>query len=372
MQGVILVGGEGTRLRPLTWTVPKPMVPILNRPFLEWMIGHLRGHGIDDIILGLCYLPDRIRDYFGEGERHGVRLTYVREETPLGTAGAVQNVADHLDRARPFFVFNGDVFSDIDLSAMLRFHRERGAVATISLTPVPDPSAFGVVDHERDGRVRRFIEKPPPGTAPTNLINAGTYVLEPTVLDFIPRGQHYMFERGVFPGLLDAGKPVYSWADNSYWVDIGTPERYHAVHRDLLTGQVHVAGLPQYNARGVAPGEGCQIDPSARLTGPILLGPGCAIAANAELTGPLALGPSCRIGEGAIVVDSVLGARVEIASGGEVRGAILGPRCRVARGAVVAGGAVLGEGVTVESGNRLDRGLRVNPDQTVVADMLTF
>ena len=209
MKAVILAGGEGTRLRPLTCNVPKPMVPILNRPFLEHMLGHLSGHGVDHAILTMWYLPDVIRSHFGNGEGLGLRLSYTLEETPLGTAGAVKNVEDELDGA--FLVLNGDIFTNLDLSAMARFHRESGAMVTIALTQVEDPSAFGVVDMDESGRVSRFVEKPPPGEAPSNWINAGTYLIEREALAHAPGGEHYMFERGLFPKLLEMGAPVYGY-----------------------------------------------------------------------------------------------------------------------------------------------------------------
>ena len=197
MKAVLLVGGEGTRLRPLTCNTVKAMVPIVNRPFFEHLLGYLSSHGVDDIVVTLCYLPDRIESRFGNGSECGVKLAYVMEETPLGTAGAVKNAESHLDGA--FFVFNGDVMTNIDLRAMLSFHRERNAVATIALTPVENPSAYGVVETAADGRVKRFIEKPPPGQAPTNMINAGIYILEPEVLRGVPQGTPCMFEHHLFP-----------------------------------------------------------------------------------------------------------------------------------------------------------------------------
>lgn len=205
MKAVILVGGEGTRLRPLTYSTPKPMVPILNRPFLEHMLKYMKSHHINDVILALCYLPDHIRAYFGNGSDYGVKLTYDVETSPLGTAGAVKNVAQHLDET--FFVFNGDVFTDLNLTAMLDTHRKKSSKATIALTPVDDPSMYGVVETDTNDRVKRFVEKPKREEATTNMINAGIYILEPELLEYIPANQNYMFERGLFPLLLEQGDP---------------------------------------------------------------------------------------------------------------------------------------------------------------------
>ncbi|MCK4274097.1 MAG: nucleotidyltransferase family protein, partial [Dehalococcoidales bacterium] len=203
LTAVILVGGPGTRLQPLTDDRPKSVLPVLNKPFMEHFIAYLRQYGIEDIILTLSYLPDVIREYLGDGSRYGVHLTYCLEEEPLGTAGAVKNAEAYLGNT--FFVLNGDVFTDMDLGDMLAFHRENKAKATISLTWVDDPSAFGVVETDSEKRVKQFIEKPPLAEATTNWINAGTYILEPEVLEYIPANTHYMFERGLFPHLLGTG-----------------------------------------------------------------------------------------------------------------------------------------------------------------------
>lgn len=234
MKAVLLVGGEGTRLRPLTCNTVKAMVPVANKPFLEHIIAYLSSHGVDEIVVTLCYLPDRIRDYFGDGRRFGVKMDYVREESPLGTAGAVKNAAAHLDST--FVVLNGDIFTGLDLSNMIVAHRYRGAEATIALTPVDNPTAYGVVEMEQTGRVRRFVEKPPPDQVTSNLINAGTYVLEPCVLEEIPAGMPCMFEHHVFPGLLQRRAAFYGYVSSTYWLDIGTPEKYRKLNCDLVAG----------------------------------------------------------------------------------------------------------------------------------------
>lgn len=226
MKGVILVGGEGTRMRPLTCNTAKAMLPVLNQPFLGHMIRYLREGGINDIIFALCYLPDNIKRYFGDGSQFGVKLTYVVEESPLGTAGGVKNAAAYLDDL--FFVFNGDIVTDIDLRAMLSFHRRRKAKATIALTPVEDPSHYGVVETNAQGRVKRFIEKPPREEATTNMINAGIYILDPQVLNDVPPRTFFMFERHLFPLLLEKGVPIYGFPCDAYWIDMGTPGKVPA------------------------------------------------------------------------------------------------------------------------------------------------
>jgi mannose-1-phosphate guanylyltransferase len=220
MKAVVLAGGEGTRLRPLTCNQPKPMVPLLNRPFLERLLLRLKEHGVGEVALALSYLPEVVKARFGDGDGLGVRLFYPQEERPLGTAGAVKNWESHLDGT--FFVFNGDIFTDLDLGEVLRFHREKQAKATIVLTPVEDPTAYGVVEMDPSGRVKRFVEKPPADQVNSRWVNAGTYVLESEVLQYIPAGQHSMFERGLFPLLVDMGIPVYGYPSRAYWLDLST------------------------------------------------------------------------------------------------------------------------------------------------------
>ena len=235
MTAVVLVGGPGTRLRPLTDDRPKSLVPVMNRPVMEHTIAYLKRFGIEDIVLTLSYLPDSIMQVFGDGSRYGARLVYCLEKEPLGTAGAVKNAEKYIDST--FVVLNGDIFTDLDLADMMTFHREQGATATISLSWVEDPSAFGVVETD-NGRVKRFIEKPPRAEATSHWINAGIYVLEPSVLGHIPDGQHYMFEKGLFPRILELGLPVYGYPYRGYWLDMGTPEKYFGVNMDMLSSRL--------------------------------------------------------------------------------------------------------------------------------------
>ena len=227
IQAVLLVGGMGTRLRPLTNDRPKSIVPVVNRPVLEHTLNYLKRFGIRDIIITLNYLPEVIEDYFGDGSQFGVNLTYFMEEKPRGTAGAVKNAESYLEST--FFVLNGDVFTDMDLNDMLAFHRKKKSETTIALTRVENPSAFGVVETDEKNRVKRFIEKPPPGTETTNWINAGTYILEREVLDAIPPDCHHMFENGLFPHLVNTGKAVYGYPYKGYWTGYGqsSPLLYH-------------------------------------------------------------------------------------------------------------------------------------------------
>ncbi|MDD4859898.1 MAG: NDP-sugar synthase [Dehalococcoidales bacterium] len=350
MKAVILVGGEGTRLRPLTCNIPKAVVPVLNRPFLEHLLRYLKRHGITDVILAMGYQPAPIQKCLGDGAQLGVRLTYSVEDSPLGTAGAVKLAASLIDDT--FLVFNGDVLTDIDLTGMMQRHREIKPKMSIALTPVDNPTAYGVVETDAHGMVRRFVEKPPPDKVTTNMINAGIYILEPEVMEMIPPATRFMFEHNVFPQLLEKGAPVLAYPSQAYWVDIGTPQKYLQAHDDLL----RETGTP-INIEG-----GSTIDTKAQLTGPLLIGDGCTIAAGVSIKGPAVLGARCVIGKGATIEGSVLWDGVQIGEGVSVHQSIIGSCSRVC-GQVE--GSVLGDNVTVLKG--LPPGSRVWPDGKVEA-----
>jgi mannose-1-phosphate guanylyltransferase len=314
------------RLRPLTEDRPKSVVPVLNLPAMEHTYAYLKQYGIEDIILALNYLPDVIKGYFGDGSRCGVRLTYCLEKEPLGTAGAVKNAAHHLDGA--FFVMNGDIFTDLNLAELLAFHREKKAKATISLTWVDDPSAFGVVETDSSRKVKRFIEKPPLAEAASHWINAGTYILEPDVLKYIPLNAHYMFERGLFPGLLEAGKPVYGYPYRGFWLDMGTPGKYFSLNMDLLMSKVKSPLIsPILSAEdGIRCGKDVNIHPSAIVTPPVLVDSGCRIGKGVRLTGPVVMGQNCRLDDGAVVENAILWDNVTIGADGRLLNCIVSSR----------------------------------------------
>ncbi len=303
LQAVLLIGGFGTRLRPLTDRLPKSMVPVLNRPAIEHTIGYLKQFGIRDIILTLNYLPEIIRDSLGDGERYGVNLVYCMEKEPLGTAGAVKNTAEHL-KGGTFVVLNGDVFTSLDINGMLAYHRTNRAVATIALHQVEDPSAFGVVEMEANGRVGAFIEKPKREEATSDWINAGTYLLEAEVLSYIPEGKKYMFEDGLFPTLLRERERVYGYRDSGYWLDMGRPETYYQLNTDLLAGCFSGPAAPA--GRGVRYASGVTIPATARVSGDVVIGAGCRIGENVTITGPSIIGPGCLISDGAYIESSIL------------------------------------------------------------------
>jgi mannose-1-phosphate guanylyltransferase len=370
MRAVILVGGEGTRMRPLTTHTPKPMLPVANRPFLEYVLEYLKRYGITDVVLSMCYRPDVIESHFGDGSAFGVNLTYVVEDKPLGTAGAVKNAEKHLSEA--CFVFNGDILTDLDLSAMLEFHRSRKAKISIALTPVEDPTAYGLVETDTDRRIQRFIEKPSADQITTNLINAGTYIIEPEVLQFVPADTFYMFERGLFPLLLERGDLMCGYPSHSYWIDIGTPQKYLTVHRDVLHGHIalNLPGRPL--ASDIRVGENCSIDPSAKITGPVVLGDRVSIGPNASIDGPVAIGDGCVIGAESVLEDVIMWPDCRVGSKATLHTAVVGARCELAEGVSITTGAIVADDCTIASGNRLDHGIRLWPGAKLGPTTITF
>jgi mannose-1-phosphate guanylyltransferase len=377
LKAVILVGGEGTRLRPLTCNRPKPMQPMANRPFIEHVFAHLIRHGIRDIILSMCYLPGLIEEYFGDGRRFGVNLTYVCEDTPLGTAGAVKNVERYLDST--FLVLNGDILTDLDLTAMLAFHRERRAALTIALTPVEDVRAYGLVEIDADQRIHRFIEKPQSlDGITTNLVNAGTYILEPHTLRYAPANEFYMFERGLFPTLLEEGERLFGYPSHAYWLDIGTPQKYQQGNFDILTGAARTTVPGTAIADGIYAEAECQIAPDAQLIGPIVLGNRCVVAAGARIVGPAVLGDGCVIGPGASIERSVLWQRVKVSgvsdrlAAAKLCGCIVANDCEIGPGSFIGEQVVISDHCVVGAENHLERGLRLWPHRTLEPKTITF
>jgi len=360
VKAVVLVGGEGTRLRPLTFTTPKPLLPIANQPHLERQLGWLASHGVDEVVLSMGYLPDAFHrhfahDRFGHDVYGEITLRYAVEDEPLGTAGAIRFAAEGIEER--VIVCNGDVLTELDLGAMVRSHDQRGAEATISLTQVEDPSAFGVVPTQADGQVIAFVEKPAPGKAPSNWINAGTYVLEPSFFDRIPPRLNVSVERETFPRMLAEPRLLYGYQSDAYWLDIGTPEKYLQAHVDVLAGR---AGRPPApGAREIADGVWVQGAP--------------AIAGDARLVSPVLVGDGARIESGVRARASVIGAGAVVETGADLDGAVLHDGSCVSHGSIVrnsivgrdsvlkpdvtlAAETIVGAGVTVSSGMRISGG----------------
>jgi NDP-sugar pyrophosphorylase family protein len=349
LKAVILAGGEGTRLRPLTLSLPKPVVPVVDRPFLRHQLDLLSTIGVDDVVFSIAYQPDRVRAVFGDGAVVGKRIRYAVEETPLGTGGAVKNAEPWLDDVT--VVLNGDVLTDVDLPAVLETHRRTRASATIVLTPVPNPSAYGLVETDPDGRVRRFVEKPDPSQITTDTINAGIYILDTSTLGLMPPAVNHSIERAFFPALLARGDRVTGYVHRGYWIDIGTPEKYSQVHRDILEARFAVALAGRPRAGGWVHDEAA-VEAEAELTGPFYVGPGCRVAAGARLGAGAVLTARVAVAAGAMVADSVLWEGTEVAREARVEGALLGRGVRIGERAAVGRGAVLGEGTRISDFSR--------------------
>ncbi len=359
MKAVILVGGEGTRLLPLTCNRVKAMVPVLNQPFLEHMLLYLKRHDVDDIILTLCYLPEHIKGYFGDGSRLGVKLTYVVEKSPLGTGGAVKNVEPYLDNT--FFVFNGDIFTDIDLGEMMSFHHEKKAKVSIALTPVEDPSLYGVVETNPQGRAGRFVEKPPREEATTNLINAGIYILDPEVLGEMPPHIHFMFEHHLFPQLLAKGVPIYGYPSDAYWIDIGSPDKYLQLHHDLLQGK----SISFPYSQEIKCGAQTSIHPTAQIEGAVVLGSRCMVGSGVRIKGPVVIGSGCHILDEAKIEGAILWRNVQVGRRASLSNCIVGDNCLIGDDSHILDGSVLSDQVEVIRGGKLLPGVAIWPGTKV-------
>lgn len=356
MQALILAGGEGTRLRPLTSTMPKPVVPLANQPFITFMIQWLRGHGVDDVVLSCGFLAEGVRRVLGDGQALGVRIRYVEEPSALGTGGALAYAGELLEQR--FLMLNGDVLCDFDLGAQLAQHEQTGARATIALCPVEDPSMYGLVRMREDQSVSEFVEKPSPEEVDTDLVNAGIYVLERSILDeMAPAGTNISIEREVFPKLVERG--LYGFVGEGYWLDIGTPERYLQGTFDILEGKVRTElGGALDDGRHVLAADAV-VD--GRVIAPALVGPGSTIASGAVVGGRVTLGPDVCVGEGAHVENSVVLERTTIGAHSRLSGSIVGPGVRIGEHCQLGEGVVLGEGVELGAGNILRAGARVFP-----------
>ena len=361
MQALVLVGGEGTRLRPLTRTVPKPIIPLVDRPFLRYMLDWLGRHGVEEVILSIGFLARGVREGLGEEIPGGPRIRYVEEPDRRGTAGAIK-LAEELLEDR-FLALNGDVLTDLDLGALVRRHEEAGAVATLALYPVDDPTAYGLVRRAEDGEILEFLEKPEPDQIDTDEISAGAYVLERSVLDLIPSDREVSIEREVFPRLV--GEGLYAERLEGYWMDIGTPERYLQASWDILEGRVEteVAGL--VDAKGTFVADGAEIADRAAIERSVFVHDGARVGEGATVGGRAVVGPECELGGAARVEGSVLMSGCELAPEAVVSDSVLAADVRVGEGAAVGAGSVIGEGAAIEPGAEIPAGSRIEPRERV-------
>ena len=364
MRAVVMAGGEGSRLRPLTSGRPKPLVPVANRPLMEHIVRHLARHGVEEVVATVYYLADEIEETFGDGVELGVRMRYSRETAPLGTAGAVKKAAALLGEGT-FLVVSGDALTDLDVGAALAFHRERGAAATLVLARVPNPLEFGVVVADDDGRVQRFLEKPTWSEVFSDTVNTGMYLLEPEVLDLMEEGRAYDWSSDVFPRLLEEGRPVFGYVMEGYWADVGSLAQYREAQEDLLSGRVGLPVPGEERAEGVWAGANTTIDPSAVLVPPVCLGRGVRVKANARL-GPYAVvGDHAMIEEGANLDRATVWDGAYIGVHAQVHGATVGSRAMLKRDVVVHEDAVVGDRSSVDVGATVAARVKIFPDKTV-------
>jgi NDP-sugar pyrophosphorylase family protein len=356
MKAILLAGGKGTRLRPLTIHTPKPIVPIFERAFLHYQLDLLKQvPEIDEVILSLNYQPRRIEEIFGDGGESGLGIKYVVEPAPLGTAGAIRYAGESLRES--VVVFNGDVLTQVDLRSVIALHRERKAKATIVLTPVDNPTAYGLVETDASGNILRFLEKPNPDEITCDTINAGIYILEPDTFDRIPKDTAWSIERSFFPSLIERHETFIAYIYRGYWIDIGTPEKYIQVHRDIMDGRFVHSGLP-FSSSG-SNGHKALISPQARLEegvkidGPCFVDEGAVIKTGARI-GPYAVvGRQCHIEEHAVVERTILWANTRVSQEAVVKGSILGRHAHIGRNAIVDDGVVLGDKSVVTDYSRL-------------------
>ena len=352
MKAILLAGGKGTRLRPLTLHTPKPIVPIFDRPFLQYQIDLIRQvPEVDEIVLSLNYQPRRIEEVFGDGSDFGIHIRYVVEPTPLGTGGAIRFAAGDA-RGEPIVVFNGDVFTSVELAAVLALHRERQARATIVLTPVENPAAYGLVETDAQGNVERFVEKPDPDQVRCDTINAGIYVLEPDTLDRIPKNTVYSIERRYFPSLVEGHETFVAYIYRGYWIDIGTPEKYRLAHRDIMTGRFSAppfAGTP--GAAHISPD--AKIEDGAAIESPCFVDAGAVVKAGARIGPYSVVGRHCHIGENAVVDGAILWPNTWVDSDARIGAAIAGRHCHFGRSTEVGDQAIFGDKSVVTDYSRV-------------------
>jgi mannose-1-phosphate guanylyltransferase len=375
MQALILVGGEGTRLRPLTLTRPKPALRLVDRPFIRFVLDWVARHGVDEVVMACGFRAEDLRSALGDRIEGGPRIHYLEEPEPLGTAGPIRLAADEGLLGDRFLALNGDLLTDLDLSALIALHDERDAIATLGLYPVADPTSYGLVRRDGGpdgpgarpsapaGEVREFLEKPDPEAIDTNEVNAGTYVLDRRVIEEIPSGRAVSIEREVFPRLV--GKGLYGRRLEGYWMDIGTPERYLQASWDILERRVETDLAGRLDGDGLMVSGRAEVDRTAMVSPPALIEAGCTVASGAAIGARAVLGAGTSIGAGASVLGSVLDSGCSLASGAVVRDSILASGVEVGEGARIGSGAVIGEGAQISSRAEVADGARVDPGEVL-------
>ena len=364
MRAVLMAGGSGTRLRPLTCDLPKPMVPVLNRPIAEHIINLLKRHNITEVIATLYYLPDVMRDYFQDGSDFGVQMTYaVEEEQPLGTAGCVKNIQQWLDDT--FVTISGDAITDFDLQAAIAFHREKKSKATLILTRVPNPVEFGVVITDRDGKIERFLEKPSLSEIFSDTVNTGTYILEPEVLDYLPENQESDFSKDLFPLLLEKEEPMYGYVAEGYWCDVGHLEAYREAQYDALDQKVNLDFPYKQKSAGIWIGNNTYVDPSAVIETPAMIGNNCRIGARVKIEAGTVIGDNVTVGSDANLKRPIIWNGATVGDEAHLRACIISRGTRMDRRSQALEGSVIGSLSIVGEEAQIAPGVRVWPSKRI-------
>jgi len=371
LKAVILAGGKGTRLRPLTYQNPKPMLPLVNRPFIYSFVSWLKFYGLKDIILSTCYLPEVFLKCFGDGSGIGVKLTYVTESAPLGTCGAVKNVEKYLDNGS-FMVFNGDVLTSLNLKDMISFHRQKKADITISLVPVEDPTSYGLVPVDNESRVKEFLEKPNWEEITTNLINAGIYIIEPDVMKLVPSGENYSFERGLFPKALSKGYKIYGFESDSYWLDVGTPEKYLAAHHDILDKKINFEFPYREVFQNVYIGKEAKYSRENFTSGPVVVGEATIIEKGTKVLPLTVIGKNCYISSGCKISGCVIFDNCKIGNNCCIKDSIISRNVKIGENVKIEDVSVIGDGSIVGRDNVLKNGIKININSKITAGQITF
>ncbi|GAA3191935.1 mannose-1-phosphate guanyltransferase [Actinocorallia longicatena] len=366
MKAVVMAGGEGTRLRPMTANQPKPLLPVINRPIMEHVLRLLKRHGFTETVVTVQFLAALIRNYFGDGEELGMALQYATEEVPLGTAGSVKNAEDALKDDR-FLVISGDALTDIDLTEMVRFHKENGALVTIGLKRVPNPLEFGIIICDEEGRIQRFLEKPTWGQVFSDTVNTGIYVMEPEVLERVAAGESVDWSSDVFPELLAEGAPLFGYVADCYWEDVGTHESYLKAQADMLSGKIDIEIDGFEVSPGVWVAEGAEVDPEATLKGPLYIGDYAKVEAGAELREYTVLGSNVVVKEGAFLHRAVIHDNVFVGPSTNLRGCVVGKNTDIMAGARIEEGGIVGDECVIEAEALVQNGVKVYPFKTIEA-----
>lgn len=354
MKAVIIAGGLGTRLRPLTYNTPKPIVPVANLPFVVHQIELLRQHGVDEIILNLHYLSDNIKKILDDGKEWGVKIRYSIEATPLGTAGAVKNAEEYFGN-EPIVVFNGDVLTDINISQIVDYHKKKKASITLTLTRVEDPTSYGLIKTSPEGRVERFIEKPSweqlANIGAIDTINAGIYIIDPAIFKHVPKGVEYSFERQLFPDLLESGVPIFGYTTDRYWIDIGQPDQYRQAHEAILRNEVTVKIFGTRTDGKIWIGEGAQLDKTVKLVGPAIIGKRTKIGSEAKILDYSVIGDDVTIGNESHIEQSIIWSGTRIGQHVNLKGCVIGFNCLIEDHVRLGEGVILADGSVVKKGS---------------------